>query len=254
PIKNLVRAISKKRSSKDVKISILTDISMQTLIQGSTELPALLYLFENQSNVSITYLPRIHAKVYISNRSSAIITSANFTSGGEKRNFEYGVRINDKKVVKKIERDINDYRKLGALITKHQLEELHNQIIAVRKTIETEQKTIVKKLRLESRKLEREIEDNLIRTRVKNTSVNSIFSRTILYLLSRKPMSTDELQALIKNIHVDLCDETIDRIIDGKHFGKLWKHQVRNAQVYLKRAGLISYDKDTQLWNISKYP
>jgi len=93
------------------------------------------------------------------------------------------------------------------------------------------------------------VEDNLIRMRVKHKSINSIFSETLLYLLSRKPMSTEELHLLVKDIHVDLCDDTLDRVIDGKHFGKLWKHQVRNAQVTLRKAGLIVYDKEAHLWH-----
>lgn len=45
------------------------------------------------------------------------------------------------------------------------------------------------------------------------------------------------IQALLP----DLCDDQTDRVIDGKHFGKLWKHHVRSAQQHLKRAGIITY-------------
>jgi hypothetical protein len=34
---------------------------------------------------------------------------------------------------------------------------------------------------------------------------------------------------------MDLCDNTVDRVIDGKRFGKKWKHAVRSAQQHLKR-------------------
>ena len=249
PIKMLVQTIAQRKLEKDLQVNILTDISLRTLVQGATEISALLYLFENHPNVSVTYLPRIHAKVYISNKSSAIITSANFTDGGETRNFEYGVKIDDSVAVQKIQNDVNEYKKLGANVTESQLEAIQTQVENVRKTIQVEQKTISRKIRLESRKLERDVEDNLIRVRVKHKSLNSIFSETLLYLLSRKPMPTEELHLLVKDIHIDLCDDTLDRIIDGKHFGKLWKHQVRNAQVTLRKAGLIIYDKETRLWH-----
>jgi hypothetical protein len=245
----LTYAIGQKKLSKDVCINVLTDISLRTLVQGATEIPALLYLFEHHQNVSITYLPRIHAKVYISNKSSAIITSANFTEGGETKNFEYGVRISDSATVRRIQKDIEMYQKLGANVTPAQLREVQTQVEDVRKTIQAEQKIISKKIRLESRKQERDIEDNLIRVRVKRRSVNAIFSETLLYLLSQKPMPTEELHILVKDIHPDLCDDTFDRVIDGRHFGKLWKHQVRNAQAYLKRAGAISYDEEAHLWH-----
>lgn len=252
PVKLLVYAMAEKKLSKEVPITILTDISLRTLVQGATDISALLYLFENHHNVSVTYLPRIHAKVYISDRASAIVTSANFTDGGQTKNFEYGVRINDSTVVQRIQNDIDEYKNLGAIVTSAQLKEIQGQVESVRKTIRVEQKIITQKIQLESRKLERGVEDNLIRVRVKHKSINSIFSETLLYLLSQKPMSTEELHVLVKDIHIDLCDDTFDRIIDGKHFGKLWKHQVRNAQVTLRKAGLIVYDKESHLWYKSK--
>lgn len=249
PIKMLVKTIIEKKLEKDVRVDILTDISLRTLVQGATEISALLYLFENHRNVSITYLPRIHAKVYISNKSSAIVTSANFTDGGETRNLEYGIKINDSAIVQDIQKDITEYKKLGANVTAAQLEEIQTQVESVRKAIQAEQKTISRKIRLESKKQERDVEDNLIRVRVRHKSVNSIFSETILYLLAHKPMATEELHLLVKDIHPDICDDALDRVIDGRHFGKLWKHQVRNSQAYLKKAGMIYYDKDAHLWH-----
>ncbi|MBI5652025.1 MAG: phospholipase D family protein [Chloroflexi bacterium] len=248
PMKMLVRAIAEKKSPQNVQINILTDISLRTLVQGATDLSALQYLFENHQNVFVTYLPRIHAKVYVSDKSCAIVASANFTDGGATRNLEYGVRIEDTTVVQKIRDDINQYKNLGANVTPDQLKEIQAQVENIRKTIRVEQETITQKIRLESRKLERTTEDNLIRVRVNQKSINSIFSGTILYLLSQKSMPTEELHLLVKDIHPDLCDDTLDRIIDGRHFGKLWKHQVRNAQSYLKSAGAIIYDKETDLW------
>lgn len=253
PIKTLVNAVATQKHPKEVRISVLTDISLRTLVQGATDISALLYLFDNHPNVFVTYLPRIHAKVYISDKSSAIVASANFTDGGETRNFEYGVKIIDPATVQKIHRDMIEYKNLGANVTQTQLKEIQTQVESIKETIQAEQKTIARKIRLESPRLEREAEDNLIRVRVKQKSINSIFSETLLYLLSQKPMTTDELHLLVKDIHPDLCDDTLDRVIDGRHFGKLWKHQVRNAQAYLRRAGAIIYDKETGLWRKTEH-
>lgn len=62
-------------------------------------------------------------------------------------------------------------------------------------------------------------------------------------------MATEELHLLVKDIHPDLCDDSFDRVIYGRHFGKLWKHQVRNAQSYLKKVGAIIYDEEARLWS-----
>ena len=70
-------------------------------------------------------------------------------------------------------------------------------------------------------------------------STNAIFVRTILYLLRNAALTTREMHPLIHNIHPDLCDDTIDRVINGIQFGKEWKHRVRGAQVVLRRKGLI---------------
>lgn len=249
PIKMFTQSIVERQLAKEVQVNVLTDISLRTLVQGATDISALLYLFENLQNVSIAYLPKIHAKVYVANKSSAIITSANFTDGGEKKNFEYGVRIDDLATVIKIQNDITEYGKLGATVNPSQLQEIQLQVNRVKQSIQSEQKSISRTIRLESRKQERIAEDNLIRVRVKDRAINSIFAETILYLLSQRPMSTQEMHLYIKDIHPDLCDNNFDRIIDGRHYGKLWKHQVRNTQAYLKRTRQVFYDEENRLWH-----
>lgn len=249
PVKMLVETIAEKEHKSNIRINILTDISYRALVLGSTETLALLYLFKNHENVRITYLPRVHAKIYIANQSNAIITSANFTQGGGKTNFEYGVKINDCAIVKKIQHDINEYRKLGAEIAHDELGVIHAQVKEIKKMIQDEQKIISRTINFHSKIQQRKIEDNLIRARVKNKSVNAIFSDTLLYLLSRCPAKTGELHKQINGIHPDLCDDSADRVIDGTSYGKLWKHQVRNSQQYLRRTGAIFYDKGSKLWH-----
>jgi hypothetical protein len=52
-------------------------------------------------------------------------------------------------------------------------------------------------------------------------------------------MPTTELHNHNQQIHPDLCDSTIDRVIDGKRYGKKWKHAVRTAQQHLKKKDLV---------------
>jgi len=42
----------------------------------------------------------------------------------------------------------------------------------------------------------------------------------------------------------------VDRIIGDVHFGKKWKHYVRNAQQYLKRHGEIEFDGER--WHLTQ--
>jgi len=75
--------------------------------------------------------------------------------------------------------------------------------------------------------------------------MHTVFAQTILYLLGTLgPLTTVQLHARIAGIHPDLCDNTVDRVIDGKRFGKKWKHAVRTAQQQLKKRGVIALEED----------
>jgi hypothetical protein len=71
-------------------------------------------------------------------------------------------------------------------------------------------------------------------------SPTKIFEDTILYLLKAQGcLSTRDMHPQIQALHPDLCDDAVDRIIDGQHFGKRWKHMVRTAQSHLKGRDLV---------------
>jgi hypothetical protein len=82
----------------------------------------------------------------------------------------------------------------------------------------------------------------LLRYRAKGKTIHAILAETILFLLAKGPLRTVELHPLIQQLHSDICDDSVDRVVDGVHFGKKWKHYVRNAQQSLKRSGQIRYD------------
>jgi hypothetical protein len=55
---------------------------------------------------------------------------------------------------------------------------------------------------------------------------------------------------MVQALHPDLCDDLVDRVIDGQHFGKKWKHAVRTAQQHLKRQGQIELHEGR--WQITR--
>jgi hypothetical protein len=74
---------------------------------------------------------------------------------------------------------------------------------------------------------------------VTGKSEHEVFVNSVLFVLDREgPLSTAEIHPHIEALHPQLCDGR-ERIIDGRSFGKRWKHQVRNSQQYLKDKGLI---------------
>lgn len=238
-VKVLSDAIQIKTS---IEISLVTNLTTQNIINGVTEPAALLELYKQFTQVKISSLGRLHAKVYLIDNKIGIITSANLTSGGLVSNFEYGVLINDKNIISIIKEDMSKYYSLGNVLDKDLLEKISeesNKLYRIRdKTHNIIKNTKLAQLLKKSKDF---LDFELLKNRVKEgKTINAIFSDTIVYLLKKKDMlSTEEMHPLIQAMHPDICDNSIDRIIDGQHFGKKWKHQVRNAQQALKKNGLI---------------
>ncbi|HYE57785.1 MAG TPA: hypothetical protein VD948_04735, partial [Rhodothermales bacterium] len=89
----------------------------------------------------------------------------------------------------------------------------------------------------------------LLRPYQTEESYTQAFGRAILYVLRRDgPLTTPEIHKRVRVMLPDLCDDSEDRVIAGKHFGKLWKHRVRIAQSYLKRQGQLRLSGS--LWSV----
>lgn len=234
---------------KTGRLLVLTDLSPLSICQGATDLSAIAGLFRVVPSCLLTHLPKVHAKIYISDSQRAIITSGNLTAGGLYNNYEYGVSISEPSLVARIKTDVQAYSRLGAEIGQDKLERY--KVAVDRMTIaygdRTNDVSVVHRTEFESSL--RDAQDELIRYRLSGLAVHAVFAETILYLLERYgPLSTKELHPLIQATHPDLCDDTIDRVIDGTRFGKKWKHAVRTAQQHLKEQGAIERLTDT--WRI----
>jgi hypothetical protein len=96
------------------RLVLLTDLSPLPICQGSTDPSAIRCLAEALPTVNMFHLPKLHAKVYVSGTTRAIVTSGNLTKGGLDSNFEYGIRIDDPSVATRIRNDVLDYSNLGA--------------------------------------------------------------------------------------------------------------------------------------------
>lgn len=227
-----------------VRLNVLTNFSIRNIVDDVTQPSALLKIYDDFRETNISSLAKLHAKVYIVDETFAVITSANLTYGGIKSNFEYGVLIDDKKIVKSVKEDILDYANLGNSIDRIFLEKINDESkkvikIKIAKENNFKNSDLAKLLNQSEQKINVELLENRIK---EGKTINSIFTETILYVLDKKgSMGTIELNPLIQSIHPDICDDTIDRVINGQHFGKKWKHAVRNSQQALKRQGRIDF-------------
>lgn len=235
----------------EARLRFLTDLSPLNICQGSTDPRALQSLMEAVSNVQIAHLPRLHAKVYVADSDRAIVTSGNLTNAGLLLNYEYGLETTDHTLVEEIQHDIVAYSELGAAVLPQRLAAYCQIVDRVRATYRRQQATVVKSVRQEFNEAFRLAEDELIRLRLAGGALHTVFAKTILYLLQcHGPLSTIQLHPMIEVIHPDLCDNSVDRVIDGKRFGKKWKHAVRTAQQQLKKQGLVRLADDR--WMITK--
>lgn len=223
-------------------VTLLCDLSRDNLLTGATDAAAIAALCRSRPGVTVRFLPTLHAKSYIADERSAIITSANMTDSGLLRNLEYGVRIADPAIVCRIRRHISAYGDLGSLVPVDDIVKLAVVAAELADIRRKAERSIRSQLRAEfDRRLEAATVE-VLRIRAAGRAPHTIFGEAIRYLLATGPMTTVDLHRRIQSIHPDLCDDAVDRVIDGKNFGKKWKHAVRTAQQYLKKHGAVAFD------------
>ncbi len=238
---NIVTASLSSDLKRQGEIQVLTCLDVLSICQGTCDPLALKSLLKGAPSTTLTHLPRLHAKVYIADDCAAIITSGNLTTGGLVTNFEYGIALNEPSLVRQVKVDIGEYASLGAILGDEQLASFCEASERVRTAFQKQTASVARAFREEFQKQVRIAEDAAHPAYAWQVgSPRTVFAKTIVYLLKRHgPLKTDEQHPLIQAIHPDLCDDSIDRVIDGQRFGKKWKHAVRTAHQRLKEAGLI---------------
>jgi len=239
PLKDIAEALSRLRRLDVVSVQVITDLSATNLLDGSVDATALGHFLTVCPRATVTHCPGLHAKVYIADVARAIVTSANLTLGGLLHNYEYGVLVSEPRLVMTIKADVSAYAALGAGVVPARLQAMAAAAQQARQARDAAVRSARRELRsVFERELER-TQIEVLRARAAGRSTQSILSDTLVYLLSRGAAPTEQLHLRIQEIHPDICDDTVDRVIDSVHFGKKWKHFVRSAQQALKRRGLI---------------
>jgi hypothetical protein len=223
-------------------LRILTDFRTDSVLNRSLDIGALSAFLEYFPGSSIMSIPRLHAKVYVSDARKAIITSANFTTGGLDENLEYGVEITSAESVSRIVSDLESYARIGSPVLPEVLSRLSDLAKELSKEYEKVQKSTKDSIRREFSLKLRETTIEFLRAQIGTRAPHAVFADAILYILRRGPMTTHQLHPRIQKLLPELCDDKVELIIDGQKFGKKWKHHVRNAQQHLKKAGLIHFD------------
>ena len=226
----------------ELRLQVLTDVRSESVLGGSLDIEALHVFTQVIPNAQVVNLPRLHAKVYIVDADMAVVTSANLTPSGLDSNYEYGVGIREPSAVSRIRRDLEAYAHIGNVLAPEVLMDL----ALVGRELSTEYQELQRSTRAGLRrrfnqKL-RAANFEFLRAQVGSRSANSLFSEAITYILAKEPLATRDLHPKVQRLLPDLCDDSVELVINGEHFGKRWKHAVRNAQQSLKRYGVIRFD------------
>jgi hypothetical protein len=224
-----------------MSVYILTDLSRDNLLSGATDAYALQMLVDAVPTSRIQFLPSLHAKVYVADQVRAIVTSANLTASGLYRNYEYGLQITDHVTVAKIRDDVIRYGDLGSEVAVAELRAWAAAAAELKELQVAAMRDVKRRLRREFDRKVEALELDILRARTRGLAPNRIFERAVIYLLRDGPKTTRQIHPGIQAIHPDLCDDAVDRVIDGHHYGKKWKHAVRSAQQHLKEGAQIQY-------------
>ena len=246
PVERLVAKLRARRRS--VQISLLTNLAPNSLIDGSLDGRAITWLCERAPGTTVRHLRYLHAKAYVADEHMAIVTSANLTTGGLYRNLELGVAITASEAVKDIAADLREYGNLGVLVEPDDLVALGDMAQRARERKATAEKAGPDHVQAEYNAIVKSIDERLVELRTAGAefvtdpkgSITAQFADAVRYVLRQYgPLPTSEISPFVRTLKPELCDDEVDRVINGRTFGKRWKHDVRNAQLQLRRNGVI---------------
>ncbi len=101
----------------NIRFELITDLP--NAYSGALDLTGLELIIKNKGIVK-SY-PKLHSKIYIFDSKKAIITSGNLTNGGLLKNFEYGVLLDEIKIVSEIQGDFDKISKEASVVENKQI-------------------------------------------------------------------------------------------------------------------------------------
>ena len=228
-----------------VALTVLTRIRADAIASAALDITALLHLAES-SDVA---LPNLHAKVFVADQSSAIVTSGNLTRAGLDTNIECGVVLRQSRLVGAVREQMGSFARLGSEVSAEALADLLPLEEELRRAQARSNNAVEPEARRRLARITNQAKPQLVGAQVGYRSANAVFGEALRFLLTTGPRTTAALGAEVSELLPDLCDDGEELIINGERYGKAWKHSLRNAQQHLKRRGVVVYDPD--MWALS---
>ena len=235
-----------------VDVDTLSNLDASAISNGALDLTALLELSNATPKSRLFAIASLHAKVFLADESMAIITSGNLTRSGLDSNLEYGVFLDEPPIVKQVRQDMMRYAAFGSPVATGVLEEL----LPVEQELRDERANVANSVDPEIaarfNDLAQNAQNTLIGLQLGDRPANTVFRQAILFVLARGgSLTTPQIHEEIRVLLPELCDDSVDRVINGRRFGKRWKHSVRNAQQSLKASREITLDPESGLWSLT---
>ena len=132
PVAGLLYEVLRSKQNPNVSVQILTRIRVQDLIEGASDLEAFEKLLQladvSGLKVTVKCLSNLHAKVYIFDENSAIVTSSNLTPSGLKSNVEYGIEVTEQGVIRHVLDDMYNYWSTAETLTVEMIEQVAKRL------------------------------------------------------------------------------------------------------------------------------
>ena len=91
----------------DVQVDVLTNLNIASFYRKASDVSALNTVLEHAH--CVTNFPHLHAKIYIFDDANLVVSSANLTSSGLKRNIEYGIYTDETELVETASNDFQAF-------------------------------------------------------------------------------------------------------------------------------------------------
>lgn len=134
-VQQIIGTLNKSGTLNKINFHLITNVNTSDFLSRSSDIEALELLFKFVPNMKITGIGNLHAKCYIFDQETIIISSGNLTPSGMSNNIELSIVMDEKSEAIKLSAVLTDnYASLGTSINAKQVSQLKEEIDIFLKT------------------------------------------------------------------------------------------------------------------------
>lgn len=92
----------------NIKLTLITNMNSGSFKSGASDLDAIRHIHDK--NMEVYNNQKLHAKIYVFDSVSALVSSANLTPSGMNKNYEYGVYFEEQPYIKNLLEDLENLK------------------------------------------------------------------------------------------------------------------------------------------------